>query len=176
MKNFRTRLVALGAQHEARGRLKRRWQPIASFVALISLPRGDVARRYCIGQAFRIAVDRINRNSAPEGVHSHPGRGFVSKQPSGQQQPEQAMTAGSNSWRSMFENSTLAIARAELNGRFVETNRAYNNLVGYSEEELREITLDDVVQEESRCGSRGVYDTTPHRPAARLSNRNTLSP
>ena len=84
-------------------------------------------------------------------VYTHTQVGFMSKQPSGQQQPEQAMTPGTNPWRSMFENSTLAIARAELNGRFVETNRAYNNLVGYSEEELREITLDDVVQEESRC-------------------------
>lgn len=61
------------------------------------------------------------------------------------------MTPGASSWRCMFENSTLAIAKAELNGRFVETNRAYHNLVGYSEEELRKITLSDLVQEDRRC-------------------------
>jgi PAS domain S-box-containing protein len=60
------------------------------------------------------------------------------------------MTSGIKAWRSAFQNSTRAIARAELNGWFVETNRAYNKLVGYSAAELREITLCDLVHEGSR--------------------------
>src|ERR1700693_4114231 len=47
-------------------------------------------------------------------------------------------------WGTMFEDSTLGIARVDLEGRFVEANRAYCRLVGYSNEELRALTLLDL--------------------------------
>ncbi|HTA70028.1 MAG TPA: PAS domain S-box protein [Bryobacteraceae bacterium] len=50
----------------------------------------------------------------------------------------------------MFENSTLGIARADLEGKFVEANRAYCELVGYSNDELRAVTLLDLAVEEDR--------------------------
>lgn len=53
-------------------------------------------------------------------------------------------------WRIMFENSTLGIARADLEGKFVEANRAYCELVGYSNDELRAVTLLDLAVEEDR--------------------------
>ena len=51
----------------------------------------------------------------------------------------------------MFENSPLGIARADLDGKFVEANRAYTELVGYSNEELRTLTFPDLaVEDESQ--------------------------
>jgi PAS domain S-box-containing protein len=48
----------------------------------------------------------------------------------------------------MFEDSPVGIARADLDGRFVEANRAYTELVGYSNEELRTLTLLDLAAED----------------------------
>src|SRR5580704_2638578 len=53
-------------------------------------------------------------------------------------------------WRIMFEDSTLGIARADLEGKFVEANRAYCELVGYSNDELRTVTLLDLAAEDDR--------------------------
>ena len=50
----------------------------------------------------------------------------------------------------MFEESSLGIARADLTGRFLDTNRAYSNLSGYSNSELRTLTLLDLVVEDDR--------------------------
>src|ERR1700720_221802 len=53
-------------------------------------------------------------------------------------------------WRTMFEDSTLGIARVDLEGKFVEANRAYCKLVGYSNEELRALTLLDLAAKDDR--------------------------
>ena len=48
----------------------------------------------------------------------------------------------------MFEESTLGIASMDLEGRFLEANRAYAKLFGYCNEELRALRLLDLVVEE----------------------------
>jgi PAS domain S-box-containing protein len=53
-------------------------------------------------------------------------------------------------WRIMFEDSTLGIARVDLEGKFIEANRAYCELVGYSNDELRALTLLDLAAEDDR--------------------------
>jgi PAS domain S-box-containing protein len=53
-------------------------------------------------------------------------------------------------WRSVFEGSTLGIARADLKGRFVEANRAYCEMIGYSSEELCALTLLELAVEKDR--------------------------
>ncbi len=60
------------------------------------------------------------------------------------------MTDTAVPWRSIFEHSTLAIARAEVSGTFIEANRSYHSLVGYSPDELRQIAFGDQVLEEDR--------------------------
>jgi PAS domain S-box-containing protein len=53
-------------------------------------------------------------------------------------------------WHAMFEESTLGIARTDLEGRFIEANRAYCKLVGYSNDELHGLTLVDLAEEADR--------------------------
>ncbi len=50
----------------------------------------------------------------------------------------------------MFEDSTLGIARADFEGRLLEANRAYCKLSGYTEDELRALTIPDLAAEENR--------------------------
>src|SRR6184192_3864756 len=52
-------------------------------------------------------------------------------------QAEEALRKSEERWRSVFENSAIGVALTDLNGRFIAVNRAYQEIVGYSEEELR---------------------------------------
>ncbi len=65
-------------------------------------------------------------------------------------QAEQAIRASEQRWRSIFENSAIGIAMAELDGRFVVTNRAYQELVGYTAAELQDMKLLDLTHEDDR--------------------------
>ena len=52
-------------------------------------------------------------------------------------------------WRSVFENSAVGVALTDLNGRFIATNLVYQNMLGYSDEELQQLTFLDITHEEN---------------------------
>jgi PAS domain S-box-containing protein len=64
-----------------------------------------------------------------------------------------ALKTDASPWRSMFEESSLGIARADLEGRFIDANRAYGKLTGYSNAELGTLRLVDLVVEDDRPAS-----------------------
>lgn len=51
-------------------------------------------------------------------------------------------------WRSVFENSAIGVALTDLDGRFLATNPVYQKMLGYTEEELRELSFLDVTHED----------------------------
>ena len=53
-------------------------------------------------------------------------------------------------WRSVFENSVIGVALTDMNGRFVETNSAYQSMLGYTAEELRLLRFLDITAEDYR--------------------------
>jgi formate hydrogenlyase transcriptional activator len=57
-------------------------------------------------------------------------------------------------WRAVFEKSAIGVALTDENGRFVAVNRAYERMLGYSEEELRKLSFFDVTPEEFRQPNR----------------------
>ena len=44
-------------------------------------------------------------------------------------------------WRSVFESSAIGVAITDLNGHFIATNPVYQQMLGYSEQEFRELTF-----------------------------------
>ncbi len=50
-------------------------------------------------------------------------------------------------WRSVFENSAVGVALADLKGRLIATNPVFQKMVGYSEQELQELTFLDITYE-----------------------------
>ncbi len=65
-------------------------------------------------------------------------------------QAEQALRKSEERWRSVFENSAIGVALTDLNGRFLATNRVYQTIVGYTEEELRALSFLEVTHEDYR--------------------------
>jgi PAS domain S-box-containing protein len=59
----------------------------------------------------------------------------------------EALRESEQRWRSVFENSAIGIVLAEGAGKFVEANRAFQELVGYTNQELRKLTYVDITHE-----------------------------
>jgi PAS domain S-box-containing protein len=63
---------------------------------------------------------------------------------------DQALRKSEERWRSVFENSAIGVAVADLNGRFLATNHVFQAMVGYTEEELRAVNFLDLTHEDYR--------------------------
>jgi formate hydrogenlyase transcriptional activator len=65
-------------------------------------------------------------------------------------QAEAALRKSEEWWRSVYENSAIGVALTDLNGRFLAVNRAYEKMLGYTEEELRKLTFLEITEEDYR--------------------------
>jgi PAS domain S-box-containing protein len=63
---------------------------------------------------------------------------------------ETALRLSETRWRSIFETSTLAITVFDQNLRYTATNPAFQAMLGYSDEELRQLTPLDITADEER--------------------------
>jgi PAS domain S-box-containing protein len=70
---------------------------------------------------------------------------------------EQAWLAGEGCWRAAFDNSPEGIAVTDTEGRFIATNRAYRELLGYHSDELRGLSFIDLTFEDERETSGVLY-------------------
>jgi len=69
-------------------------------------------------------------------------------------QAEAALRKSEERWRSVYENSAIGVALADLNGRFLAVNRAYEKMLGYTEEELGRLTFLEITEEDYRDANR----------------------
>ena len=53
-------------------------------------------------------------------------------------------------WRSVFENSAIGVALADLNGRLLATNTTYQKMLGYTASEFQELSFLEITHEDSR--------------------------
>ncbi len=53
-------------------------------------------------------------------------------------------------WRLVFENSAVGVALTDLSGRFLATNPVYQEMLGYTEEELQKLSFADITFEDYR--------------------------
>ncbi len=58
------------------------------------------------------------------------------------------LAAAEERWRSVFENSAIGVALTDMNGRFFAVNPVYEEMLGYSEEELQKLSFFDITHEE----------------------------
>jgi PAS domain S-box-containing protein len=63
---------------------------------------------------------------------------------------EDALRKSEERWRSVFANSAIGVALTDLNGRFLATNHVFQEMVGYTEEELRAVSFLDLTHEDYR--------------------------
>jgi len=71
-------------------------------------------------------------------------------------QGEEALRKGEERWRAVFDNSAIGVALTDLSGRFIAVNRAYEKMVGYTEEELRKVAFLDITHEDDAALNRDL--------------------
>jgi formate hydrogenlyase transcriptional activator len=59
-------------------------------------------------------------------------------------------------WRSVFENSAIGVAVADLNGRVLATNANYQKMLGYTESEFQGLSFLDITHEDYREANRAL--------------------
>src|ERR1700685_3430531 len=65
-------------------------------------------------------------------------------------QAEAALRKSKERWRSVYENSAVGVALTDPNGRFLAVNRAYEKMLGSTEEELLKLTFLEITEEDYR--------------------------
>ena len=63
------------------------------------------------------------------------------------------VTQSEERWRSVFENSAIGVALTGLDGHFLAANPVYQEMVGYSEEELRALSFIDITHADYRVAN-----------------------
>jgi PAS domain S-box-containing protein len=75
------------------------------------------------------------------------------------QNSHDALAESEQRWRAVYENSAAGIALTDFEGRILAANHAFQAMLGYREDELRDISLTQITPEEDR-------ETTQSRIAA----------
>ena len=75
-----------------------------------------------------------------------------------QKRADRALRRSEQRWRSVFENSAIGVALSDLNGRFIATNPVFQKMLGYTEEELQNLTFLDITLEEFRDRNWSLID------------------
>ncbi|MGH9344992.1 MAG: PAS domain S-box protein, partial [Terriglobia bacterium] len=67
---------------------------------------------------------------------------------------QEALRESEERFRTVFESSGVGIVLSSLDGRFIEVNPTYRGMLGYTDSELRELTVLDITDERDRpqCG------------------------
>src|SRR6202011_3508696 len=71
---------------------------------------------------------------------------------------EETLRASEQRWRSMFEASAVGIALTDENRRFVAANKAFQGMLGYTEEELCSLGPVEITDEDDREATREMLD------------------
>nr|WP_319395808.1 PAS domain S-box protein [uncultured Desulfobacter sp.] len=74
-----------------------------------------------------------------------------------QKQAEATLRANEEKLRLIIEQSPLGVCINDLNGRFISVNPAYETLTGYTEKELKNLTLFDITHPDDRPESRRLF-------------------
>jgi PAS domain S-box-containing protein len=59
-------------------------------------------------------------------------------------------------WRNLFENVPVGVVLTDRHGRYVTANQAFQNMTGYSQAELRNISFVDITHEEDRAATETI--------------------
>src|ERR1700738_3552113 len=71
---------------------------------------------------------------------------------------EETLRASEERWRSMFEASAVGIALTDENRRFVAANKAFQKMIGYTEEERSNLGPVEITYEDDREATREMLD------------------
>ena len=74
----------------------------------------------------------------------------------------------------VFENSAIGVALTDLNGQFIAANPVYQKMLGYTEEELGQLSFIDITVEEDRDLNWMLVEELLEGKTPAISNREAI--
>jgi PAS domain S-box-containing protein len=102
----------------------------------------------------RIAVLELLASQAAISVENARLYADLRQENSSRRRSEAALQASEERWRSVFDSSTLAIVMIDEDLHYIAVNAAFKSMLGYTEEELRQLTPMDISIEDERDPTR----------------------
>jgi PAS domain S-box-containing protein len=96
--------------------------------------------------ACRARTGRFGAALSPVLAHNSRRRG----DPVGSGRPKEAVLQSEQQLRAIFNQAAVGIALAGMDGRFIELNRKFAEILGYSEPELRALTFTELTHPDDR--------------------------
>jgi PAS domain S-box-containing protein len=90
-----------------------------------------------------------------------------------QLQAEAALRASEERWRAIFDSAAVGIAAGDLRGGLFNVNPTFQRMLGYTEEELRNLRAFEFTHEDDRAETRRLFTrvVTGQQPSYRLEKR-----
>ena len=87
------------------------------------------------------------------------------------QKAEDALRASEERWRSLFENVPVGVALIGPHGRYVAANPAFQQMIGYSEADLRRRSPADITHEDDRAATEAIIRRVSRVIPSRIVSR-----
>ena len=87
---------------------------------------------------------------------------------------EEALRKSEERWRAVFENSAIGVALTDQSGRFLATNSAFQKMLGYTEEEIGQLTFLELTHEDYRESNWQLRHRAARRKATAVSDREAV--
>ena len=136
------------------------WWVMPKALAMPSMAQLEDANRrlqHEIGERERAEATLRDVNAELEqrvGVRTAELEGEVAQR----RRTEETLRTSEERWRSMFEASAVGIALTDENRRFVAANKAFQNMIGYTEEELSNFGPVEITYEDDREATQEMLD------------------
>ena len=113
-------------------------------------------KRHRAEKALRSARDRLETAVQDRTAELRRANTDLSIEIAERGRAEAAVRAREERWRRLFETSSAGMALTDLTSRYVATNSAFQNMLGYSDEEFKTLTALDITHPDERAISEAV--------------------
>ncbi|MBM9518594.1 PocR ligand-binding domain-containing protein [Desulforhopalus vacuolatus] len=113
----------------------------------------DIITRDTHQRRTLVSIAELERDSAANPIRT---RGVI-QDISARRKVEKALLESEERLRLLFDNSPVGICTVDLLGNFISTNPAYEKMLGYSSEELKELSFFDVTHPDYRPKNKELF-------------------
>src|SRR6516165_4614175 len=107
-------------------------------------------KRHRVEKALRSARDRLETAVQDRTAELRRANANLSIEIAERGRAEAAVRAREERWRRLFETSSAGMALTDLTSRYVATNSAFQNMLGYTDEEFKALSALDITHPDER--------------------------